>query len=30
VMLVLIIWLPETPNSLIQRGRLAEARDTLQ
>ncbi|WIA21371.1 hypothetical protein OEZ85_000590 [Tetradesmus obliquus] len=30
VMLLLIIWLPETPNSLIQRGRLAEGRDMLR
>jgi MFS transporter, SP family, sugar:H+ symporter len=29
VLLVLALWLTDTPNSLVQRGRLAEARDVL-
>lgn len=29
VMLVLMFWFPETPNSLIQRGKLAEGREML-
>jgi hypothetical protein len=30
VTLVLLMWLPETPSSLLQRGKLAEARIALQ
>jgi hypothetical protein len=30
VTVVLLLWLPETPSSLLQRGKLAEARLALQ
>jgi MFS transporter, SP family, sugar:H+ symporter len=29
VLFILVVWMPDTPNSLVQRGQLAEARDVL-